>query len=585
VAGLIALLAVTGYVVATRPWKAAAAPPSMLVAIDTGFDGSIVPDLLPEMAFSPDGSTLALAGRSRQRGRSHIYLRRFDQLGAKMLEGTEDASFPFFSPDGQWVGFFVANRLCKVSVNGGAAVPLADVQIPRGATWGDDDVITFAPVAVPGGVLMRVPASGGTPAPFGPMLKGHVTQRFPQAVRGSRVLLYTGATNVDSFEDSCLMAQEPGAEPKVVQCGGYAWRYLPEGYVTYVHNGSLFAAPFDLASLKLTGPPHPVVPLVRGMPGSGGAQYAISPAGVLAYIPGDTEGERRQLQIFDRSGHGTPLEGIPAGWQSMTLSPDGKQLALGVLGANAGVWVYDFARAAATRLTLGAGDQNPIWTPDGRRITYGAAQNGPPNLWWVAADGSGRPERLLQADSLEVPEAWSPDGSTLLFSYGARGKFDIWATAVGGNPPKAGAPRPFIATPANDGSSSFSPDGKWVAYTSDESGAYQIYVRAASGTGARYQISVTDGVWATWSRVRPEMLLGGLDGQIASVTWSAAGGVFHASRPEPWTPARYDVRGTFAPFVLLPDGNRVLMAQQQAGAPADKLVLVTSFVNDLQGQK
>src|SRR6185436_1296832 len=166
----------------------------------------------------------------------------------------EDASFPFFSPDGKWIGFFLPGRLCKTPIDGGAVSVLADVQIPRGAVWGEDGVITFAPLAIPNAGLQRVPSAGGAVTPLGPMAPGHITQRWPQVLPGGRTFLYTGSTSVDTFEAACLVTQEIGGTPKVVHCGGYAWRYVPDGHVLYVNGGTLFAAPFDLSKLAITGP-------------------------------------------------------------------------------------------------------------------------------------------------------------------------------------------------------------------------------------------------------------------------------------------------------------------------------------------
>ena len=584
---VVLLVAVAAWLGITQPWKTSRPSTAMQIAIDPGFDGAIVPDLHTEIAFAPDGRTIAFVGRPGDGGRTRLYLRHLDRLDASPLPGTEDASFPFFSPDGKWLGFFLPGRLGKIPIDGGAVTLLASVQSPRGAVWGADDVITFAPLAIPNGALQRVPASGGAVTPLGPMAAGHTTQRWPQALPDGRTFLYTGSPSVDAFEDACLVAQEIGGTPKVVQCGGYAWRYVADGHVLYVNGGTLFAAPFDVSRLAITGPAVAVVPHLRSAPASGAAQFAVSPDGTLAYLPGDPA-EQDSVPLVDREGRSRTLLNVPPGWQTIAFSPDGRQLALDSASANAGIWVYDVNRGAASRLTRSHDDSTPVWSPDGRRLAYSSAVDGPGALWTIAADGSGQAQRLTTHAFLQVPDSWSPDGRTLLFSQGTeRNQFDLWILPIESGAAsgiKAGTPRPFVETAANEGFGTFSPDGKWIAYTSDDSGTYQVYVRAASGAGGRYQVSATSGVWPQWSRTKAELLFGALDHRVMSVTWSVENGAFRSSRPEPWTPARYEPRSAFSPFVLHPDGTRLAMAIESAPPRTRSLVLVTDFAAGLSAK-
>ena len=584
---VVLLVAVAAWLGITQPWKRLPASTGMQIAIDPGFDGTVVSDLHTEMAFSPDGRTIAFSGREREGGRTRLYLRRLDRLDATALQGTEDASFPFFSPDGKWIGFFLPGRLCKTPIDGGAVSVLADVQIPRGAVWGEDGVITFAPLAIPNAGLQRVPSAGGAVTPLGPMAPGHITQRWPQVLPGGRTFLYTGSSSVDTFEAACLVTQEIGGTPKVVHCGGYAWRYVPDGHVLYVNGGTLFAAPFDLSKLAITGPAVAVVPQVRGAPASGAAQFAVSPDGTLAYLPGDAA-EQSIVRLVDRDGSSRTLTNVPPGWQTIAFSSDGTQLAFDSASSNAGIWLYDVNRGTASRLTRSHDDSTPVWSPDGRRLAYSSAVDGPGTLWTLPADGSDQPRRLTTHAFLQVPDSWSPDGRALLFSQATqRNQFDLWLLPIesdGVSGFKAGTPKPFVETAANEGFGTFSPDGKWIAYTSDDSGTYQVYVRAASGSGGRYQVSATNGVWPQWSRAKAELLFGALDNRVMSVTWSVENGAFRSSRPEPWTPARYESRSTFPPFALHPDGSRLAMAVEPSPAQARSVVLVTGFAAGLSAK-
>jgi Tol biopolymer transport system component len=291
------------------------------------------------------------------------------------------------------------------------------------------------------------------------------------------------------------------------------------------------------------------------------------------------------VQLVDRAGTARPLNGVPPGWQTIAFSPDGRHLALDSASSNAGLWLHDVERGTGLRLTRSHADSTPVWAPDGGRLAYSSAVNGPGTLWTIAADGSGPGTRLTEHALLQVPDAWSPDGKTLLFSQGTeRNQFDLWLLPLerDGAAIKAGTPTPLVSSPANEGFATFSPDGAWIAYTSDESGASQVYVRAVSGAGGRYQVSSATGVWPQWSRAKSELLFGSLDNRVMHVTWRVENGAFRTSRPEPWTPARYESRSTFAPFALHPDGARLAMALEPPQATS--LVLVTDFAAGLSAK-
>jgi hypothetical protein len=441
-----AVLALAAWIAISRP-LAVRAPVSVRVSAEAGFGGSIVAGLLPGIALSSDGSTIAFSGRTPQDGRTRLFIRRLDTLAATVLPGTEDGADPFFSADGQWLGFSARGKLFKVSLAGGAPVALADVHLDRGAAWGEDDVITFQPDATSGGRLLRVPSGGGTPTPLGAMVPGHLTQRWPQALPGNRAILYTGAPTVDSFEDGCLVVQTlDTAAPRLVQCGGYFWRYVPGGHVLCVHEGTVYAAPFDAAQLKVSGPGVPVIEQVRAVATSGAAQFSVAGNGLLVYLAGDGS-QAGPPQLVDRSGTGRPLPGVPAGWQGMSFSPNGRELAFEVSGPNQGLWLYDVEREASTRLTFDKRDLSPVWAPDGRRISYGSARGGPPNIAWTPADGSGTSALLTHSPLVQTPTSWSPDARTLAFTQSSGpNQADVWLLPIEEDPATgltAGTPRAF----------------------------------------------------------------------------------------------------------------------------------------------
>jgi serine/threonine-protein kinase len=521
-----------------------------------------------------------------------LYYRRLDQLRATLIPGTEDAGDPFFSPDGRWVAFFANGKLKKVSVSGGAVVALADALISRGGTWGEDDVITFTPQATPGVKALRIPATGGTASELGEMAQGHVTQRWPHALPGNRAILYTGFTTVDSFEDACGVAQPlSGGSPRILQCGGYGWQYVESGHLVYVHSGTLFAVPFDIGSMTVTGDPVPVIDGVLSFSSSGVANFAVASNGLLAYIPGSEADAAVPLDVIDRDGNPAKLPLPPQAWRSIAYSPDGKQLAIEVAASRqSDIWIYDIARNTLTRLTLSNVQEGaPVWTPDGKRIAYTSARGGPPNLFWRAADGSGEEQRIAKSDAVQAPSSWDPSGRQLMIiEQSNTSDYDIAIVPLEGDPASgitASGSRKLVATPSNEAFGKISPDGQWFAYASDESGTFEVYVRAMTGSGGRWQISTGGGAWPAWSPATQELVYGTINGAIMAAKYEERNGSFVVGRPERWSPQNVLLRSTASPFTLHPDGKHMvasLLANQPDSRPRS-FVVVTNFFDELRG--
>jgi serine/threonine-protein kinase len=600
-----AVLALALWGAIARPWALHQAAPAFHVSMQTGFTGTFGNGLQNLLAMSPDGATLAFTvtpydtsapgGRASFAAASILYIRRLTQAAATPLPGTEGAEGPFFSPTGEWVGYFAKGKLFKVPVNGGAPVPLADAPISRGAAWGEDNVITFTPGAAPGVGLVRVPANGGTPVALGAMAGGHVTQRWPQVLPGNRAVLYTGATTVDNFDDACLVVQTlDGAPPKIVQCGGSFWTYVTSGHVLYVHAGTMFAAPFDVTTLAVTGTGLPVVHGVRSSLASGAAQFAVSRDGRLAYLGGaDTRGREAPIDIVDRQGKATRLEGAPSNWAVMGFSPEGDRLALDVASATArNVWIYDLARDASQQATFGDVPQTrPIWM-NSRHLTFASATAGPPNLFSQAADG-GAPLRLTESPRVQYPGSWAPDGRRLAFTEIRDGQGDIMILPVEGTAEtglQPGTAVPFIATSARESHPAFSPDGQWLAFASSESSVLQVYVTSATDPSRKWQVSIDGGNQPMWSLTSPELLFRTEESasRILFVTYESAGGTFRPSRPALWTPARFSLRSGVGDVALHPDGRRMagtLVSSGSESATSNPLmVLITDFFAELKAK-
>ncbi|MGH3113340.1 MAG: TolB family protein, partial [Gaiellaceae bacterium] len=337
------------------PWRRAPPPkPPLRLSIELGADASRFLGAGPAATLSTAGSTLAFAATKPGGGRQ-LYVRRLDQEAASPLSGTENARDPFFSPDGQWIGFFADGKLKKIATTGGAAVTLGDAPDDRGGTWAEDGTIFFTPSGGPGTGLLRVSSAGGTPEPFtkADPAAGVVSDRWPQALPGGRAVLFTSSSRTGSFDDANLVVQPlRGGPRKVVHRGGYHGRYVRSGHLVYIHKGTLFAAPFDLDWLEVTGPAVPALEGVMSNASSAGAQFAFSDEGTLAYLPGQSSGREEPNQWLDEEGKTQVLRAAPADASNLRFSPDGRRLAMDINdGTQRVVWVYEWERDTMSRLT------------------------------------------------------------------------------------------------------------------------------------------------------------------------------------------------------------------------------------------
>ena len=347
----------------------------MRISVELGADVWLAnTELGAATILSPDATVVAFVGRRPQTASSQLFIRRLEQLQAVPLPGTDEAESPFFSPDGKWIAFFASGKLKKIAVAGGASVTLCDAPAGRGGAWGEDGTIVFSPNVSLATRLLRVSSTGGTPAPV--TKEGDTPQaRWPQILPGGQAVLFTSSRTVADFTDAELIVQPlSGGAPKVVQRGGFYGRYVPSGHMLYMHAGNLWATPFDLDRLAVSGPPVMVVEGVTSNEANGGAQVAASASGTLVYLPG--QGTRGvPIDWMDREGTTTPLRSAPANWTALQFAPDGRRLALqiNVVGSGADIWVYDWERDALTRLTADPGNHaNPVWTPDGHRLVFGS---------------------------------------------------------------------------------------------------------------------------------------------------------------------------------------------------------------------
>jgi len=592
-AGAAIFFALLAAIALWRPWQPPRAGVPIRVSADVGANGALATEYGSAVALSPDGTRIANVVRDSS-GKQEIFLRALDQLQATPLSGTEGARHPFFSPDGQWIAFFAGGKLKKISVQGGAAVALCDAADDRGGTWSQDGTIIFTDGTR--AALSQVSSAGGTPHPVTSLDQnaGEVTQRWPQALPGGKAVLFTANTGLN-FEDATLVVQElPSGERKTVHRGGFHGRYLPSGHLVFIHEGTLFAMPFDLKRLEATGQPAPVIERVVSSPGIGGAQFSFSDTGALTYVGGSGAAPDVSIYWMGRDGKMESLRQTPAEYNYPAFSPDGKRLALQIReGSRSDIWVYDWQRDTLTRLTFG-GDLNtrPSWTPDGRRITYAMSEKGgPPNLYWKRADGSGGAERLSESKGAQYAGSWQPDGKVLAFFQSLPSSstgWDIYTITMEGDEKtgwKPGEPKPFLNSPAIEVYPAFSPDGRWLAYMSNESGAQEIFVRPFPGPGGKWQVSSGGGRYPQWSPNGKELFYRTEGNKIMVVTYSASGDSFQATKPALWSEGQFADRGFNKNFALHPDGKRVAVFRSPGGEAqqqANKIVFVFNFFDELR---
>jgi len=562
----------------------------MRLSAEIGADANLFTGFGSSAIFSPDGTRLALVASGTDQKR-RIYVRTLDQLLATALSSTEGARDPFFSPDGQWIGFFADGKLKRISVQGGAAVTLCDAPNDRGGGWGDDGTIVFAPdIRVP---LAKVSSAGGTPQPLTTLDKqAGEGQRWPQVLLGGKAVLFT--SNTTAVEDSDIVVYSMASgQRKTVQRGFYG-RYLPGGHVVYMHEGTLFAVPFDLKRLEVTGQPTPILEGVAATPTTGAAQFSFSDTGNLVYVAGRGGIQDVSVYWMDREGKFTPLRETPGAYLNPAFSPDGNRLALEISdGKRSDIWVYEWERDILTRLTFaGETNGNPVWTPDGQRIVYSSREKGGAfNLWWIRADGSGNAQRLAESKSPQNADSWRPDGKVLAFDQPNPGTnyFDIMTLPIEGDEKsgwKPGEPKPFVNSAFNEWFPAFSSDGRWLAYESNESGSYEVYVRPFPGPGGKWQISTGGGLYPKWSRNGKELFYRTLDSKIMAVTYTASGDSFHADKPQLWSPGQFTERGLGDHnFDLHPDGKRFAVLKApgtEQAAAVNKVSFIFNFFDELR---
>jgi len=550
------------------------------------------------LAVAPDGSAVVyVSGHAPD---THLLVRRIDDAEARPIPGTLGAESPTFSPDGTRLAFFADGRLKRVALAGGAPVPLAPAPRPQGACWAADECIYF--VADWQKAVLRVHAGGGgagvlqregIEAVAEPDLAGgELALLCPEVLPGGRHLLcaaYGGRAGVQgaaALDDAAIVAIDLRTlQRKPLIHAGANPRFCPSGHLLFTRNGSLFAAPFDPERLEVLGTPAEVVRGVLGNALGGSAHLSVSAEGSLAYAPGTLTRVEHTILLASRAG-GEPTPAIPARgpFVAPALAPVGRRrIALQVLGPTDQLWVHDMDGGSAIQLTFHADNSCPVWTPDGLSIAFRSNMGGRPEIYRMPADGSGAPELLLGADGAPVPTGFSPDGALLLFTKArASGGTEIWSVKTDDH----SAVRPMVQIAAGAWGGTISPDGRFLAFVSDQTGRAEVYVQPMAAAGApnpqRWQVTHDGGHAPVWSRAGGELFY--RSGEQVICARVAVEPSFQLGKP------RQVAHGAFLTPTALsgnydatPDGQAVLLLRSEHDTqPAMEVRVILNWFDELR---
>ena len=547
------------------------------------------------VTVSPDGTQLAFLASNAGGASGQIWIRPLDSLSAQPLPGTENASQPFWSWDSRYIAFYADGKLKKIAVAGGPAQALCDLTGGANGSWNREGVILASgtsPFNASATPIYRVSSAGGAPIAVTTVDKerGETGHAWPHFLPDGNHFLYL-ALNSDTAKSAIRVGSLDSKETKLLLNEQSFARYAPPGYLLFQRDGTLMAQPFDAAAIQLTGEAFPVAEQVQVNTANGRTAFDVSQNGVLVYR--SSGGLNTQLAWFDRGGKELSRIGEPGGYISPKLSPDGKRVAVyrtTGTGSPGDIWVNDLARNTQTRLTFDAADDSaPIWSPDGSRIVFASNRNGAYGLYQKNSNGIGDEELLLKAGASMVPEDWSLDGRFLVYMITEGGGRDVsflpLAGLSAGQMAGERKPVPFLKTPFYERHAQLSPDGRWLAYISDESRTAEVYVQSFPAGGGKWQVSTSGGMQPRWSHDGKELFYLALDGKMMAVAVKA-GTTFEAGTPEALFQTRIYGLATSPAYSqqydVTADGQRFLLNVDVADANAVPLTVVLDWTAALQ---
>jgi Tol biopolymer transport system component len=534
------------------------------------------------MVMSPDGRLMAFATRTPE-GKELLWVRPLDSLSARPLDGTEGASFPFWSPDSRFIGFFADSKLKKIEAQGGSPQTLCDTSIGRGGSWNEEGTIIFAPDI--GDSIYRVSAAGGEPVPVTLLdeTRHQFNHRWPSFLPDGRHFLFFARTSSEESTGT-YVASLDSREQKFIMPGRSNAVYALPGYLLFVRERTLMAQPFDARRLALTGDAVSVADPVTVNGSVQRAIFSVSSGGILAYQGGELTGGVHLLW-FDRSGKPTGVIGEPMMYSFARLSPDGQRLVVQISDlrtGNADLWIYDVTRGIMTRFTYDPSlDAFPVWSPDGTRIAFSSNRKGRFHVFARASNGVGPEEILIEEPDADArPISWSRDGRYITFmrrQVKGPTRGDIWILPLFGDR----KPFPFLQSEFEEASAEFSPDERFIAYVSNESGRNEVYVAPFPGGGGKWQVSTAGGTAPKWRSDGLELFYMAPDSRVMSAEIRPQKTRLEIGAVRPLFPTR-SIRSQARSYDTSADGKRFLIITESEQASSEPITLVVNWAADLR---
>ena len=524
------------------------------------------------VAVSPDGSTIVFSAYNEDR-KSQLYLRQLDSFESTPIAGTEDGMTPFFSPDGEWLGFVTAdNQLKKVLLRGGSS-SLTNTAGPIGGSWGEDDNIYFVKSFTSG--IYAVPAGGGQPRQItqtGTTSNDRV-HMWPNVLPRASGLIFTVWTG-RSFNEARIegLSFKTGRRKVLIE-GGSDARYVSNGYLAYGHNGTLFVIRFDPELLEVKGTPVPIIQGVMSGASNGDAAFAVSQNGTLVFQPGSLTSFQYNLVWMDRNGKATNITEEIRPYAFPAISHDGRRIALTLQSSTFDVWVYELARDTMTKVSFGSDDYRPQWSPDGKLLAYDSSKSGQQQVYVKHDMGQGTEEVVTDGPAGKALYDWTADGREVIFGRQNKDSgWDIYAAPIQGDH----KPRPLVETPFNQTEARVSPDGKWLAYVSDESGQNEVFVQSMNDPSARVQISRDTGSSPRWARSGNELLYLSKD-RLISVKL-APGGALNPGKPV----ALFEDKRDWSGYDLARDGRLIVARKAEEKGMGTQINVVLHWFDEMK---